>query len=531
MSIAQKNLRGLAPLAIALSLICLSPSAAAIEGGFDRTFGVHGQVNLTRKLIAFDMALQADGKILTASGIGHDGGEIARYNSDGTLDTSFADGGILDTQTAFLQTRIAVQSDGKIVFLTPDDGLGPVLGIVLKRYLANGQLDTSFGNGGTQRTPLPGFAFAQSLRIQADGKIVVLGQALGPGPREYGFGVVRYDVDGRLDTSFGNGGKVIATYDNIISPDEMVIQPDGKLLVLAAYLLFSGGSPQIVLVRFLPDGRLDTGFGSGGWQFASSIGGGTDQGIALQADGKILVAAPQNSLSSTVLRFLSDGRADDSFVSPPLEGRMSDVAVQADGRIIVAGRKDNPPPSKRTRGIVMRLNPDGSIDPDFQATTINYGGVNDRVTTTAIQPDGRILLFGGELLGDVNNSGLARVVAKTYCIADSFNPGRYLGFSDSGWFSAANSGRGGTGWGLVGRGRASVTRGPGGAWEWHSLLASSTSSPSYNVKGAARLYPNGANPGPGSALVIARGAAPVNYVIAERGVNQHNCSVRPGRSE
>jgi hypothetical protein len=94
MSIARKNSRGLAPLAIALSLACLSPATFAAEGGFDRSFGVGGPVNVPRKANGFDMVLQADGNILTVSGSSNDGEEIARYNSDRTLDTGFADGGM-----------------------------------------------------------------------------------------------------------------------------------------------------------------------------------------------------------------------------------------------------------------------------------------------------------------------------------------------------------------------------------------------------------------------------------------------------
>lgn len=529
MSIAQHTLRGLTPLTIALSLVCASPAAFAAEGYLDRSFGIDGQVAVPRKVNGFDMALQADGKILTVSGIGETGEEIARYNRDGTLDRSFADGGILDTQTPYLITRIAVQPDGKILFLSPDGGL-PGARILVKRYHADGRPDTDFGVGGAQRTPMPGFVFAGSLRVQGDGKIVAMGYSIGADLSGNYLAMARYHPDGRLDTGFGNGGTIMMTYDNQLVPDEMVVQPDGKLLVVGGYAQ-AWDYAKIVLVRFDSDGRLDTGFGSGGWQFSPSsrTGGWPDHGVALQADGKILVSAPLSRYNSTVLRFLSDGRRDDSFVAPQLDGGMADIAVQADGRIVVAGRKFDPPSGDRSFGIVSRLDPDGAIDPDFQAERIDFGGYNDTVFVVAIQPDGRIVAFGGEeIVGDTQNTGLARLGAKTYCIADASNPGRFLGFSDSGWFSTADSGPGGSGWGLVGRGRASAAHAPDGRWEWHSLLASRATPPGYVAIGTARLDADGTRPGPGSALVIGAGAAPVGYALAARRVNQHNCTLRPG---
>lgn len=526
MSIARKHSRGLAPLAIALSLACSSHAAFAVEGGFDRSFGVGGQVNVPRKANGFDMVLQADGKILTVAGSSNDGEEIARYNSDGTLDMGFADGGILDTQTPYLETRIAVQSDGKILFLSPDYRQ-PVLNIMLKRYLANGQADTSFGNDGTRLTPLPGFVFARSLRIQADGKIVAMGYSYGQNTNENNLAIARYESDGRLDDSFGAGGKIITTYDNDLIPDEMVIQHDGKLLVVAGYAQ-AWDHAKIALVRFRPDGSLDTDFGSGGWQFAPSsrTGGWPEHGVALQADGKILVSAPLSRDSSTVLRFLSDGNPDDSFVPPQLEGGMADIVVQADGRIIVAGRKYDPLPSERTRGIVTRLNPDGSIDPDFQASRIDFGGQYDMVITTVVQPDGRIVLFGGEVIGDTNNSGLARVDAKTYCIADSLNPGRFVGFSDSGWFSTANTGRGGTGFGLVGRGSIQSWNHPS-AGQMRRLTASTTSPTSVSRVDAFVFIDGSLDWGFGN--VFANGATPARYTVLDARINSPGCVVRPGR--
>ena len=200
-SSAQAQAPGLAP-----------PVSSAKAGGLDTSFGGDGKVvtNLTRRNDAASaLAIQADGKIVLARGGGFG---VARYSSDGTLDASFSgDGRAFVNFTSGYDSAIgvAIQADGKIV-AAGMAGSGPDKHPVfaLARWNSDGTLDASFGVNGKVMTDFTsGTDFAEGVAIQADGKIVVVGEA-GPGK----FALARYNSDGTLDASFGVKGKVMTDF-------------------------------------------------------------------------------------------------------------------------------------------------------------------------------------------------------------------------------------------------------------------------------------------------------------------------------
>lgn len=166
---------------------------------------------------------------------------------------------------------------------------------------AAGEVDTSFGAG---RLLTPGGLtddYVRGIAVQADGKVVVAGSGVFNPATGTDFMLVRYLRDGGLDTGFGKGGKVGTAFDNGGRSDEaqaVAVQPDGKILV-------AGSSDQgatgydFALARYLPDGSLDAGFGRGG-RVTTSFGNGADKAYALllQPDGRIVLAGDSHQGAS-----------------------------------------------------------------------------------------------------------------------------------------------------------------------------------------------------------------------------------------
>jgi uncharacterized delta-60 repeat protein len=205
------------------------------DGTLDDSFGTGGKV--TTDLLGFDdqafaLARQPDGKLVAAGEAGADFA-LARYNPDGTLDSSFGSGGVVTTDFAGSVDRVealALQPDGKLV-AGGQAFAGAGLDFALARYLPDGTLDDSFGSGGKVTTDLAGGDDAGffSVAVLAGGKLVALGSGFTGTGQD--FTLARYNPNGILDPSFGNGGKVTTDFaggDDIgIS---LVVQPSGKLV-------------------------------------------------------------------------------------------------------------------------------------------------------------------------------------------------------------------------------------------------------------------------------------------------------------
>jgi uncharacterized delta-60 repeat protein len=269
---------------------------------------------------------------------------VARYNSNGTLDTNFGTGGkvITDFGVSADAMSVAVQPDGKIVvagYINLDGGYN----FELVRYNSNGTLDATFGTDGKVTTtfgvPQQGFSYAlaYSLALQQDGKIVLAGESTINGDRD--FALARYNTNGTLDPSFGTGGRVTTTFGQNDVAFSVAVQPDGKI-VTAGFGLF-----KFALARYNSNGTLDPSFGTGG-QVTTAIGGLNDgaQRLALQGDGKIVVAGRSyinGDFHSALVRYNSNGTLDAGFgtVTAIFGGESDDVsiALQPDGKIVVPG--------------------------------------------------------------------------------------------------------------------------------------------------------------------------------------------------
>lgn len=274
-------------------------------------------------------------------------------------------------------------------------------------------LDTTFNNFNTSGYVITELDDNCCLEVQQDGKILIGGEIdLGLGSD---FCVARYNSDGSIDNSFGLQGIAKYNFQNLTDGDyanDMVIQPDGKILLIGISLSVMN-SNQLAMVRFTPDGMLDTTFGSGG-TILSTFGGSSSWGksILLQTDGKILVAGSVNiSFIGHLLmaRYNEDGTLDDTFgdagvaimnVSDSLGlpvGGFTEIGLQSDGKIVGAGGLSIGSYFEESDFALIRYNSNGLIDSTF--------GTNGLVTTDYFENEGpseiRILADDKILLGGI----------------------------------------------------------------------------------------------------------------------------------
>src|SRR5687768_16134450 len=212
----------------------------------------------------------------------------------GDLDTTFAGTGKVLVgfgSTNDFGKSLAMQPDGKIVVagtIAVNNVFAGDFGVL--RYNPDGSLDTSFGFEGKVTTAagtLFGPAVATAVRMQTDGKIVVAGYAEETFPSKYRFLIVRYNSDGTLDTSFDSDGRVISSFGDAYA-HAMVIQADGKIVVVG--IDETGTHSRFMVARYNIDGSADTFFGTQG-SVSTSIGSSTDIPYAVTIlAGKIIVA-------------------------------------------------------------------------------------------------------------------------------------------------------------------------------------------------------------------------------------------------
>ncbi len=181
------------------------------------------------------MAIQPDGKIVVAGYTDRTNVAVVRYNPDGSLDPSFGTGGIVKSGVTGQAHDVIVQPDGKIVVaghvsLDDDDDFADFL---VARYNADGTLDPSFGDGGQTSTDFGGVTNeGENIVLQPDGALVVSGSALDPGSNsvDHHTDVARYIPNGALDTSFGNLGKT--TLEDSLVGNDLALQPVGNLVLV-----------------------------------------------------------------------------------------------------------------------------------------------------------------------------------------------------------------------------------------------------------------------------------------------------------
>jgi uncharacterized delta-60 repeat protein len=385
------------------------------------------------------VAIQSDGKILVGGGSGDKTKTtfaLVRYNSDGTLDAAFGNNGKVTTGSfSFFGkdtiNEIKVQPDGKILAAGTTG-----YDFAVARYNVDGSLDTTFDTDGKLTTNFDAIALvktgatdeAQSLIVQENGKFLMVGSSnstsypsynyFSPSISSYSsrtlFALARYNSDGSIDTSFDIDGKVTtsigspkdnSSYNNVTGSvrissslydyaNSVVVQSDGKILVAGGT-----GYTDFSLARYNSDGSLDVSFDSDGKVITNFGASEEAQSVVIQSDGKILVGGYSGDYSShnfAIARYNNDGSLDTTFDT---DGKVTTdfggddkgyrLAVQNDGKILIGGYSGD-------NFALARYNGDGSLDETFNTSgrvTTDFGG-DDKAYSLAIQSDGKIVLAG-----------------------------------------------------------------------------------------------------------------------------------------
>ena len=271
---------------------------------------------------------------------------------------------------------------------------------------AAGDLDTTFGNDGKVVTDFFGnFDTANDVAVQPDGKIIAAGVATLLNNFNH-FALTRYNSDGSLDPTFGSGGKVITEFPNASDTIQAIaLQPDGKIVAAGQSSTVIAG---FALARYNSDGSLDPSFGSGGLVTTNFFDFAIAEGVAIQPDGKIVVAGNTSPLLSgqldfAIARYNSDGSLDATFgsggkVTTDFFGNLdqaADLIITADGKIVVGGTATADGSSFDFA--MARYNSNGSLDPTFgsggKVTTNLFGGF-DVCFSINLQTDGKLVLTG-----------------------------------------------------------------------------------------------------------------------------------------
>src|SRR5690554_6731733 len=320
------------------------------DGTLDTSFGVDGKHVFpigSMKSFATDVALQADGKIVM-SGYTWDNvtGDVfvIRLNTDGSLDNTFGtDGVALVSNSTDVTESIAVQSDGKILIggYTDDS-------FTVARFNTDGTLDTDFGNNGWSIVGFGSPSYIKDITLQDDGKIVAAGFAIGAA---YQMAAARLNADGTIDNTFGSNGAVAFNVgDGNDFAFAVAVDDNGKVLIGGhKWISNIGLKYDLAVVRLNEDGSFDTSYGDNGVAIARVVDGSNYAGdILLQSDGKVVIAGYtvlETVYDLAMARFDVDGNLDDTFgiggmVNTDYNGGEdygSAMALQPDDKIILAG--------------------------------------------------------------------------------------------------------------------------------------------------------------------------------------------------
>jgi uncharacterized delta-60 repeat protein len=413
---------------VAVLLLSVVAVAYAAAGGLDTTFSGDGKARTdlsTHGDFAAAVAVQGDGKIVVAGSAAYDTTDpkwaLARYNADGTIDTSFGggDGKVITNFTGGEDAvyGLAIQADGKIV-AAGDAGLRTGNSkFAVARYDSGGTLDPSFGGGDGKVTTnfTTGDDPVSSLVLQPTEEIVVVGGSAQnrANPK---VAVARYLADGTLDPDFSGDGKVTTDlsarkdYGNAVT-----LQPDGKIIVggLAAV---SGSRASFELIRYDGDGSLDSTF-SGNGKLTTNFTARDDsvQGIVVRSDLDIVaggIAGSGRSNAKFALAYYQpDGTLDPSFgggdgkVITDITGGYDaawDIVIQPDDKVVAGGEASG----SGGRFAAARYLADGSLDPGFDGdgrVTVDFTARADFAFGFARQPaDGNLVLVGGSGWGSSN---------------------------------------------------------------------------------------------------------------------------------
>jgi uncharacterized delta-60 repeat protein len=325
------------------------------DGSRDSSFGQDGIVEYDlgngKDSEAMSVAIQKDGKIVVAANLSVSKMCVMRFRPNGELDSDFNDTGIACRAVGSygsLAYHVSIQEDSKILVAGYSGGDNDTSCFGMVRYTSGGSIDTSFNGGEVINCDITYYGYDSAVAFQENGQIVIVGT------KDEKFALARYNMNGSLDTGFGVNGLVnleVGAGSNVGT--SVVIQSDGK--IVAGGKAYNGDSNNasnydFALIRLDINGSLDTGFGNNG-MVMTDVSGDDDQfiGIAIQDNDKIIALGKSYYWGwiyiISMTRYTKDGKLDKSFgvdgIVTDSAGVMFDLALQKDGKIVLAGGKDN----------------------------------------------------------------------------------------------------------------------------------------------------------------------------------------------
>jgi uncharacterized delta-60 repeat protein len=271
------------------------------DGTLDSTFGSAGEVTVGSGLQGGLITVQADGKIVVAGmtlsmGTTIQSVVVARLNADGTTDTAFGTNGLASTflngDVVPIPHGLGIEANGRIVVTTSSELVG---------FASNGSLDAGFGVGGIAKTPQA--VSIQGLTILNDGRIVAVGSGVGANGTS-DFAILRFFANGNLDNSFGSNGETLTDFGQAEFANAVAVQPDGRYVAAGETALADVIS--FALVRYNPNGSLDTSFGNGGEAIAFPTTMSSAHQVLVQSDGRAVAAGDASGGSFALARFTAD---------------------------------------------------------------------------------------------------------------------------------------------------------------------------------------------------------------------------------
>lgn len=369
----------------------------------------------------YSIALQGDSKIVMAGYTSYAGANrfaVTRYNTNGSLDNSFNGTGIQIVNLGSdmqMGNSVTVQKNEKIVVAGYTlNGSNNDFAVV--RFNTDGSLDNNFDTDGILITDIQNASddYAGSVALQTDDKLIVAGYAyINSIPA---FVLARYNVDGSLDNTFDADGKLVGNYkQGNTSFNATIIQADGKVLTTGT--AWNGTNFDFAIVRYNANGSLDSTFSNDGLQLTDF--GLNDEGMSLvvQPDGKIIVGG-NSDITFALARYNTDGSLDATFSE---DGKLTipmgysdlakSVALQADGKIILAGHSYKDANYDTAYFAIARINSNGTLDNSFSndgKVFTNFGNAASFLNAVSIQSDGKIVAAGRSYINGHNTFSLAR---------------------------------------------------------------------------------------------------------------------------
>lgn len=272
---------------------------------------------------------------------------LAQSDMQGVLDSNFGETGYITTEigTGASIDSIAIQSDGKII--AGGTAVIDLPKIILVRYNTDGSIDTTFGTNGFVSTEIGYQAGLTNLVLQSDDKIVAAGYA---GSAKDTIALLRYNSDGSLDTTFGTNGITTYAMGSRCEIHAIILQPDNKIVLGGSAFNTDLGYNTFLLMRYDTSGNLDPSLNGTGIVFTSLNYGSAIMDIAIDANGNILAGGYDYGAFSTtfaLVRYLPSGAIDTSFGTNGIvftaigsEAHINSLTIQSDGKIIAAGYSD-----------------------------------------------------------------------------------------------------------------------------------------------------------------------------------------------